>query len=124
MIVDDDPDTTYFLNVSLEGYSFDVYDYTDPVKALLNFKPYFYDLSIIDSSMPELDGFELFERIRKLDSKIKVCLMSSFQVYYQALREEHPTIDVRCFIKKPLTLNDLVNRIRRELDIELKLVFP
>ena len=67
--------------------------------------------------MPELNGFELFEHIRKLDSKIKVCLISSFQVYYQAMREEHPTLDVRCFIKKPITRNDLVNHVRCELNI-------
>ena len=67
--------------------------------------------------MPELNGFELFEQIRKLDSKIKVCLISSFQVYYQAMREEHPTLDVRCFIKKPITRNDLVNHVRLELNI-------
>ena len=115
MIVDDDPDTTYFLKIALESEGFDVDDYTDPVKALLNFKPYFYDFSIIDTRMPELNGFELFEQIRKLDSKIKVCLMSSFLVYYEALREEHPVLNVCCFIKKPISRDDLINRIRSAL---------
>lgn len=103
--------------MSLEGDGYDVDDYTNSVKALSNFKPYFYDLSIIDTRMPELNGFDLFEQIRKLDSKIKVCLMSSFQAYYQAMKEEHPTLDVSCFIKKPMTRNDLVNRVRCELGI-------
>ena len=55
LIVDDDPDITLTFKVGLEGHgSFDVYTYTDPLEALSNFKPHFYDLLLVDINMPKM----------------------------------------------------------------------
>jgi DNA-binding response OmpR family regulator len=45
--------------------------------ALRNFKAGSYDLLIIDIMMPQMDGFELHEEIRKIDTKVKVCFYHS-----------------------------------------------
>ena len=43
--MDDDPDITLAFKVGLEDdKSFEVYAYTDPLEALSNFRPHFYDL--------------------------------------------------------------------------------
>jgi PleD family two-component response regulator len=45
LLVDDDPDITLTFKIGLEDdKSFEVYAYTNPLEALSNFKPHFYDL--------------------------------------------------------------------------------
>jgi CheY-like chemotaxis protein len=51
--------------------------YINPITALIEFKPYYYDLLLVDINMPSVDGYEFVEKIVKLDLNIKVCFMSS-----------------------------------------------
>jgi PleD family two-component response regulator len=53
LIVDDDPDITLSFSIGLEDGGFEVYTYNDPLDALLNFKPSFYDLLLVDINMPK-----------------------------------------------------------------------
>jgi two-component system, OmpR family, response regulator ChvI len=59
-LVDDEPDITMTISVVLESKGFEVQSYNDPVSALSSFKPYHYDLIILDVKMPSMDGFELY----------------------------------------------------------------
>jgi DNA-binding response OmpR family regulator len=95
---------------------FEVYTYNDPILALSEFKPHFYDLMLIDINMPDLNGFELCERILELDINIKVCFVSAVDVNDRALREVYPKISIGCFIKKPVTIDYLVKRVKTELE--------
>jgi DNA-binding NtrC family response regulator len=47
--------------------------FNDPVDALREFRPDFYHLVIIDILMPKMNGFELYNRLKKLDSNVKIC---------------------------------------------------
>jgi CheY-like chemotaxis protein len=90
--------------------------FSDPIEALRQFKPYYYDLLLVDVNMPGVDGYELVEKIVKLDSNIKVCFMSAGEVNDESLREiRHPS-SIGCFIKKPASRDYLVGRVLQELD--------
>ena len=128
LVIDDDQDSVLTVKACLESYKIggdnvgsgfqviEVTTYTDPVKALLEFKPYRYDLLLVDINMPTVNGYELVEKITRLDFNIKVCFMSSGEVSYEALREiRHPSKSFGCFIKKPATKDYLVNRVVQEL---------
>jgi two-component SAPR family response regulator len=88
---------------------------TIPEEALSNFKAGLYDLLLIDVKMPKMNGFELYQEIEKVDNKAKVCFITAFEVYYNSLRELFPTVKVDCYIKKPVTTDELVQRIKSEL---------
>jgi DNA-binding NtrC family response regulator len=118
MVVDDDYDTTIFFKTVLEDNGFYVDTYNDPMKALSGFKPKFYDLLLIDIRMPVLDGFELHRRIRKKDTGVKVCFMTAFDTYYKAIQEEHPTLNARCFMKKPIEVNNFLSIVRDMLSAD------
>ena len=65
--------------------------------------------------MPKMNGFELYQEIEKIDNKAKVCFITAFEVYYESLREVFRTVKVYCFIKTPITNEELVERITTEL---------
>ena len=120
LIVDDESDITSYFQNALSDKGFEQVDtVNDPLLALKNFKAESYDLLIIDIVMPEMDGFELYEEIRKIDNKVKVCFITAYEVNYQALRAVFPaattTDDIGCFIRKPITLDDLIKHIEAEL---------
>jgi CheY-like chemotaxis protein len=83
LIVDDEPDITIAFEKGLRDKGFEQIDTAnDPLLSLKNFRAGLYDLLIIDIVMPQMDGFRLFEEIRKIDNKVKVCFITAFEVRY------------------------------------------
>jgi two-component system, OmpR family, response regulator ChvI len=116
LIVDDDPDITTTFDLSLEETgSFEVETYNNGIEALSNFQPNSYDLVLLDIKMPKMDGFELCDKIRKLDGKVKVCFISAFDPYSDELKDQFLSSKIECFIPKPIETKELVKRIEVEL---------
>jgi CheY-like chemotaxis protein len=125
LIVDDHPDITLAFKSGLEGYyhddsyskiRFEVSTYNNPLEALSEFKPNFYDLLLTDINMPIINGFELCQKILELDANVRVCFITAGEANIDALREVYPNVSMGCFIKKPVTIDYLVKRLRAELD--------
>jgi CheY-like chemotaxis protein len=124
LIVDDDADVTVTFKAGIEENNnykdtnnrIEVYTSNDPVIALSEFKPNFYDLLLADINMPHINGFELCEKILAIDINVKVCFMSSVEINREALREIYPALSLGCFIRKPVTMDYLVKQIMSELD--------
>ena len=53
---------------------FELYTYNNPLEALRDFKPNFYDLMLTDMYMPYMNGFELCEKILELDPNVRYVL--------------------------------------------------
>ena len=116
LIVDDDPDITSSFDLSLEDTGlFEVETYNDSTKALSNFQANSYDLVLLDIKMPKMNGFELCDKIRKLDGNVKVCFISAFDPYSDELKEQFLSSKIECFIPKPIETKELVKRIEVEL---------
>jgi len=124
LIVDDDEDVTITFKSGIEDSNnnlnlnkrIEVYTSNDPVVALSEFKPNFYDLILVDINMPDMNGFELCEKFLAIDINVRVCFMSSGEINREALREIYPTRQEGCFIRKPTNIDYLLERIRSELD--------
>jgi len=124
LIVDDDADLTLTFKEVIEDSNHDidvnkrieVYTFNDPVVTLSEFKPNFYDLLLIDINMPHMNGFQLCEKILAIDINVRICFMSSAEINRKALREIYPSLTVGCFMRKPMTIDYLLERIRSELD--------
>jgi DNA-binding response OmpR family regulator len=118
MVVDDEQDITYVIKTALEKNGFTVDAFTSPEEALDYFKPDYYDMLITDIRMPVMTGFELYRQVRKIDSKVKMALMTAFDVYEAEFKKVMPHIDVKCFFKKPIRMNELAARVMQELGEE------
>ena len=120
LVVDDDHDVAIILKAILEGEEesskeFELDVFNDPELALSNFKAGWYDLLLLDILMPKMNGFELYQQLKNIDDKVKVCFITAYEIYYRALRDLFPTIEVDCFIAKPIGKKELVSRIKSEL---------
>jgi len=114
LLVDDEPDVIFTFKKGLEAHGFVVDAFNDPVLALSNYKPGVYGLLLLDVKMPQINGFELYEKIKKIDSEVKACFITAHEVYYESLKEIFPTMDLDCYVK-PIEIEDLVSHVKAEL---------
>jgi DNA-binding response OmpR family regulator len=116
LVVDDEPDLTKLCSLALEYYGFNVDTFNDSQEALSNFKPDYYDLVILDIKMPKMDGFELYDEIKKKDHKAKVCFLTASELYYEEFRKkEYYALDKNLFIRKPIDNEELLKEVKRML---------
>jgi DNA-binding response OmpR family regulator len=112
LVVDDEPDLTFACNMVLELEGFEVDTFNDPTLALSNFRPNHYNLALFDIKMPNMDGFELHNEIKKIDNRIKVCFLTASEEYYEHFRKaEYLKLDKNLFIQKPIENKELVKRL-------------
>jgi len=113
LLVDDDKDIALSFNLALQHNDFLVDVFTNPIEALAKFKPGFYKMALIDLRMPEMDGIELYNKIREIDKKIKICFLTAYDWDNQQIKElsEH-------FIKKPISIDGLVKIVKTEIEKE------
>jgi len=115
MVVDDEEDIAISIKMGLEAKGFTVDAFDNPAEALANFKAGCYDMLLSDIKMPDMSGFDLYREVKKIDDKIKVAFITAFEIYEDEFRKVLPSIDVKCFIQKPISMSDLATRINEEL---------
>ena len=115
MIVDDEIDIATFMKLSLQKCGFNVDSFTDPFLALehlqINSKDYMIVIS--DIRMPGLNGFEFVRKIREVKPKIKVLLMTAFDINTTVFSEELLATKVNGFIQKPVSEKILNSEIKK-----------
>ena len=122
LIVDDEDDVNLLFKMVLEDNGFKVDTFNDPLVALQNFTTGSYDLLILDMLMPNMNGFELYQKIRMLDDKVKICFLTASGINHEEFKKRAASIAsienddiVNCFISKPIENEDLINRVMAQL---------
>src|SRR5215212_9723458 len=115
LLVDDEPDLTLSLKMTLEENGFKVDSFTDPVLALENYKEEggSHDLVILDIKMPNMNGYELYRQIKKIDDKAKVCFLTAGEMYYGVYTDIFNRLDRIYFIQKPIENKELIARLNK-----------
>jgi CheY-like chemotaxis protein len=114
LLVDDEPDICMVYQMVLEDAGYECTSYTDPVKALKEFRPNYYDLILLDIKMPVLNGFELWKSIRELDKGVQIVFITAaVELYYhqQLKTQSYPELTNDSIIKhlqKPIGNEELV----------------
>jgi DNA-binding NtrC family response regulator len=115
LVIDDEQDITFSLKTVLEENRYACVDtFNDPIDVISKYNDQpgtMYDLLIIDILMPRMNGFELYEKIKKIDNNAKVCFISAYRIYFEALREMYPDYEVDCFVNKPFENDDLLRKV-------------
>jgi DNA-binding NtrC family response regulator len=112
LLVDDEADVISLFKMVLEMNGFEVDAYNNPLEDLSNFKPNSYGLALLDIRMSPLNGFDLYNKMKNIDSRLKTCFITAFGDYRQEFKESFPHLDeIKCFIRKPKPIEDLVNHV-------------
>ena len=106
LVVDDDFDINNMLKMSLHKHGYNVFGFTDPLLALEHSKINHstYSLVISDLRMPEMNGFEFVKHVKKMNPKIKVLLMTAFDINEMEFSRVLPKPKEDGFIQKPISM--------------------
>lgn len=113
LIVDDEDNITWSMEkyLSKDGYFIATADSAKKGAELLNASP--FELVITDMKMPDVDGFQFLNWIKKNHPKSKVVIMTAFGS--PSIRDEAKKIGAYRYFEKPVDLNQLRKFINETL---------
>lgn len=114
LLVDDELDIVNLFTELLKSKNYDVFSFTNPLKALEDYKKNYdqYGVVISDIRMPEMNGFDLVKNIKKVDPNISIILMSAYDnIDYSKLNN----ITINAFIQKPIKITELLSKVEKYL---------
>ncbi len=121
LLVEDDVNLGFLLVDYLESQGFDIKLYNDGLSGFKGFQLNSYDLCIIDIMLPKMDGFTLIGKIKEINAKIPIIILSARSMKEDKIKGFH--IGVDDYITKPFDEEELLyrvkaimNRISRETD--------
>jgi CheY-like chemotaxis protein len=120
LILDDDFDLASLVKQILQKYGFkNVFAFTDPLLALEHFKINQKDYSLIvsDIRMPVMNGFEFVRKARKINPKVKILLMTAFEIDDSEFARVLPKPKIDGLIQKPASskqILDIVSNIIKD----------
>lgn len=115
LVVDDDPALLQTISIVLKEQGYDVTTAEDGARMLEALEQYEPDLILLDVLMPQLDGFQLLERIKADDryADLPVLIVSSLPAEEATVRTLG--LGAADFIRKPFRVRDLLARIQSQL---------
>ncbi len=76
----------------------------------------YYDLVLTDIRMPKMNGFELYRKIREKNPSMKIVFITAFEINKEEFSKVLPSIDVKDFIIKPISMTNLRARLKDVLE--------
>ncbi|MDW0314081.1 MAG: response regulator [Nitrososphaeraceae archaeon] len=117
MVVDDERDILRIIKRDLEANNntFTVDIFSSSEQALQAFEGHpkdYYDLILTDIRMPKMNGFELYRRIKEKNPAMKIAFITAFEINREEFNKVLPSIDVKDFIIKPISMSDLIIKLK------------
>lgn len=115
LLVDDDRDILFTFRTLLTSQGILVDSYHEPLEALKHFyDDNYYDLAVLDIRMPEINGLELFYRLREINRDIKILFLTALETPDELVRAL-PGIQSDNIIKKPVESDYFLTAIKKRL---------
>jgi DNA-binding NtrC family response regulator len=113
MVIDNEVGLCRMMEAVLKDQGYKVKAYTRPVQAVADFTAGDYDLVISDIKMPEMDGLEVLQHLRKRDPEIPVIMVTAYatvEMSIQALRR-----GAYDMLTKPFEPDELLYRVKNAM---------
>lgn len=112
LLIDDEPSVVLALRLLLKAIGFEVADFSDPQAALEYAKNNAgYDLCVCDLRMPNLNGLQVLEEMKKIRPSLPFVLMSAHATDEEA--QKAAALGSAGFLSKPFTPDDLKELINQ-----------
>lgn len=117
LAVDDEFDIVTIIKLALQRTGFKISTFTDPVLALEEFQQHSreYSMVLTDIRMPRMNGFELARKVNAINPKVKIFLMSAFEISKSELEKVLPLVKIEGFIQKPMSMKALVSLMEKHV---------
>jgi two-component SAPR family response regulator len=116
MVLDDDFDLSQLVKRILQKHHFkNIFAFTDPLMALEHFRTNQKDYSLIisDIRMPTMNGFEFVREARKINPKVKIVLMTAFEINDKEFARVLPKPKIDGLIYKPASSKQIVGTVSK-----------
>jgi len=110
LIVDDEKDLLFVYQKALKLASMEISTFDNPDMAYKKFKenPEMYNLLLTDMRMPNMNGYELINKVKAIRPEIKTILISAYDITQDEItRNLNPNIKLDGLICKPIALERL-----------------
>ncbi|SRR6266480_6083589 len=127
MVVDDEKDILRVIKRDLESgrnnnnyetdFLVDVFSSSElALDAIEHHPANYYDLVLTDIRMPKMNGFELYRRIKEKNPSMKIAFITAFEINKEEFSKVLPSIDVKDFIIKPISMASLIRKLKSMID--------
>jgi YesN/AraC family two-component response regulator len=74
-------------------------------------------LLLLDIKMPKINGLDLYQKMKEIDSNVKICFLTASELFYEEYRrlDAFPSLDKAYFIQKPCRSEDLIGTLNEIL---------
>ncbi|WP_213075123.1 response regulator transcription factor [Fervidobacterium pennivorans subsp. carthaginiensis] len=110
MIVEDDRKIRRLLEMELEHAGYKVASFDSGIDALENFKQFAPDLVILDIMLPDMDGYEIAQNLRKLSPDVLILMLTALGMKKDKLTGFESGADD--YLTKPFDNEELLARIK------------
>ena len=104
-------DTYLTLKTVLQNNGFEVDSFRDPSVALKKVADGLYDLVLVDLTMSYMNDFDLYQKMMKINNKLKIYLLCSGIIHHELIRHELSPESEKTYcsiLRKPFENEDLV----------------
>jgi CheY-like chemotaxis protein len=117
LLVDDEKDDLIVLEKFLKMGGFQVNSFSNPRQALLHYAntdPYSYDLIISDIRMPEINGFQLYHKLKSIKADAKILFATCLNIAEELLTLL-PEVDPQQVIQKPIEKEKFIEIVKKQI---------
>lgn len=117
LLVDDEKDDLVVLEKFLKLGGFEVNSFSNPRQALLHYAntdPYSYDLIISDIRMPEINGFQLYYRLKSIKHDVKILFATCLNIAEELLTLL-PEVGPQQVIQKPIEKEKFIEIVKKQI---------
>lgn len=111
LVIDDESDTLELIKLILESGGFEVMVASSGIEALNIIETVRPDLVLLDIMMPDMDGWEVFRKIKEKDSSISIAILTAKAQNIDKLLGLH-VLKADDYITKPFSKEELLNKVR------------
>ncbi len=117
LLIEDEQELTNMYNTFLQASGYKATSFTDPSQALEHYEKNAerYCLVITDLRMPGISGIDLANKIRQINSKVKIFLITAFDVDGVDDETKIKEAKIDKVIKKPMRLLKLRGMINHAI---------
>jgi len=118
LVVDDEPAARVLAFRVFSEAGYDVATVQSGFECLEHFRkrPHWFDLIVLDLSMPFMDGEETFKRLRALNPNVVVLLSTGFLTQGQDRIDRMTAAGLAGFIRKPHRPDELLSKVHSTLE--------